>query len=86
MKGVTQVAKLMYVQPINYVFSPIKGSHAEILEPLSDAEVAQVISLAERVGYTSETSFVGSPPFTDRIRLNDPNGQGYPRDYFAQIE
>ena len=80
------MAKLVYVQPINYLFSPITGSQVEILEPLSDAEMAVVIELAEHVEYTCESAIVGSPPFTQRIRLNDPNGEGFHQDYFAQIE
>lgn len=75
--------KIVYLQPVNYLPQLSKW---ECLDPLSDQEMAETIERANRVGYTHESSVVNLPPGTERIRLNDPTGEGYHRDYFATIE
>ena len=72
---------LAYLQPVNY-----HSGEVEFLAPLSEEEVAEAIVLANQVGYTSESSIVDPPPWTDRIRLNDTKGEGYHRDYFAILQ
>jgi hypothetical protein len=81
---VTVVAKrILDIQPIRFI--PQLHKWLE-LAPLSDDDKARVIDLAGEVGYTEESSVVNWPPYTDRVRLNDPAGEGYHRDYLARIE
>lgn len=75
--------KTVYLQPVKF----IPGIHKwQWLDPLSAEEMAEVAERANRLGYVCESSIVDSPPYTDRIRLNDPAGQGFHRDYLAVIE
>ncbi len=74
--------KLIYVRPIR-ILAP---GQVEVLEELDDQEMRDVLERAERVGFSCESSVVEKPPYTDRIKLNDPNREGYHRDYLARIE
>jgi len=75
--------KIVHLQPVKFIPDIHKW---QWLDPLSAEEMAEVIERADRVGYVCESSIGGSPPFTDRIKVNDPAGEGYHRDYLATIE
>ena len=76
------MTEIVDLRPIRFVSRIQKW---EEVHPLSQDEKAEVIGRAARVGYTEESSVVNWPPYTARIRLNDPLGEGYHRDYLARI-
>lgn len=55
------------------------------LPALGAAEKEQVIERAAKFGYSEESSIVPQPS-TSRIKLNDPNNEGYHRDYIVRFE
>jgi hypothetical protein len=84
--------KILDLMPINFIPELQKWQDLDLP---SDEEKTQVMERASQVGYVVESSIVavvhgGSPiilpPGTYHIRLNDPTGQGYHRDYRAQID
>jgi len=77
--------RIVYLEPVN-CFMQSGEVKLEFLGPLSDEEMATVIERANRVGYTHESSLVPYRPGVERIRLNDPTGEGYHRDYLATFE
>jgi len=74
--------KIVYMRPIEFYPQP---QRVRELGELGNEEMKRVIERADRVGYTHEGSVVDPTPY-ERIRLNDPNGEGYHRAYFATLE
>lgn len=75
--------KILDVWPIRLI---PQSQDWEEFPPLSGDEKARVIERARKAGYTPESSRPLEQPRTERIRLNDPNNEGYHRDYIVRFE
>lgn len=66
----------------------VNSAHGEIQfddEALAPEELAELIRRAYTLGWEEIASWPTRPPDTERIRINDPDNEGFHRDYLARF-
>ena len=73
--------RIAELEPIDILEEGQVRSHGR----LWGAELSAAIRRAYRGGWEENSSVVNSVPKLFRIRLNDPDGEGFHRDYLARL-